>query len=456
MGCVIMNPVMASDPNKAKKVPSCPKCGNRLRLRSDQIGTQVSCPKCQASFTVGRPRDQKPVKSTANSDSDIGGDDDAYEPERPLQRSTIVPEADISRGAARGGFDETDWSHPDELERESATVAPIAEEEYLKSAKARGLVRYFKKVPPPKWTYFSGVIGYPWRGPNIARWTAMSVGLAVSNVVWLQMLDAMGLLNGKLTNMAIQGVIIAMFAVAMMLLSLAISAASFQSALQDTSDGHDLPQDHTMPEWDQWIFVLLGVLSIVAASAAIGYPLSLAIGPIAFVISLLIFFPILMLSAMESDSMLVPFSPPVLRTLGSHFLGWITFYLLSTCLLAAGGVAFRYAFPEAPYLTVFLFGPVEATLMLLYARLLGRLAWRASDAPIVSIEVDEPPPPGEDFEEVRQNVGGDEDDEDANSGYRPGSTTRRKRRFRMQAEFPDDAASATFIPPPLPPPRIDS
>src|SRR5262249_38354631 len=66
--------------NKAKKkLPTCPRCGNRLRLRADQVGTQVRCPKCEATFIVGRPG-KRPAPSG----------DEIYEPEIPLKPSSIV------------------------------------------------------------------------------------------------------------------------------------------------------------------------------------------------------------------------------------------------------------------------------------------------------------------------------------------------------------------------------
>ena len=77
----------------------------------------------------------------------------------------------------------------------------------------------------------------------------------------------------------------------------------FLAAVQDTADGFDEVQESTMPEWDQWFFSFLSVLSVWILSGALGYPLTLVeeIGPVAIPVSSLLLFPVLLLSAMECE-----------------------------------------------------------------------------------------------------------------------------------------------------------
>ncbi|MEX0676538.1 MAG: MJ0042-type zinc finger domain-containing protein [Pirellulales bacterium] len=456
-------------PNKPRNRPQCPKCGNRLRVLADQIGTAVRCPKCNATFVIGRPQDQAKAK-TAPSASTI--ENDAYEPEIPLVRSSIVPQGqpshrppertaivaeekpsllpedpssgvpeeetgDLRPYAARQSSYDVDWSTADEMEMEAPVERPPAnEDQYLESARARGLIRDVDYPDPPKWTFFSGVFTYPWRGVNLSRWTAMSFGLSIAGVVSLQTLEYLGLMGGSLTNLAVQGVMLAMVAIAVLMAALSISAASCRAAIQDTADGHDLPQEESLPEWDHWMFTFLGWLSLWAAAGAIGFPLSLAIGPAAFLIASTFFFPVLLLSAMESDSYIMPYSPPVLRTLGYYLHGWLMFYLLTIGLFAGWIAAFDFAFPRAPYLTVFFSGPVLAALMLVYARLLGRLAWRASGAPAAPVEKE-----------------GDKQPDDAAPRPKSSKQTKRKKRRSIRIEIPDEVDSCDR--PQQPPPRIN-
>ncbi len=51
---------------------------------------------------------------------------------------------------------------------------------------------------------------------------------------------------------------------------------------------------------------------------------------------------------------------------------------VSTCVLAAWFVTVAVAFPYAPFLVVLVAAPALAAVMLIYARLLGRLGWQIS------------------------------------------------------------------------------
>ena len=103
-------------------------------------------------------------------------------------------------------------------------------------------------------------------------------------------------------------------------------------------------------------------------------------------ISLVLLFPVLLLSAMESDSYLVPISPPVLRSLGSNPGAWFGFYIVSGILLAAASAVaiegLKYFSPG-----LLLAGPLLGAVGLIYCRLLGRLAWKVSGASMAVVEL---------------------------------------------------------------------
>lgn len=390
--------------NKKKKGPSCPSCGNHLRLRPDQLGEQVMCPKCNAKFVVGKASDARaraanhsqgtrdvPTEPASKINAAVSPPmspadalDDAYEPEIPLQRTYSVPEsemADISPLAARPAPYDVDWSLADDMEVESHEPPPPGvDEHYLEVAKRKGLLREPERTRPPKWTFFSGVLGYPWRGVNLSRWTAMGVGMSCAGMMAFAALSNLGLIPGAGGN-AILGIFMSLFAVLMLLGSLSFSAASCEAAVADTADGFDEPQDSSLPDWDHWIFSLLAALGIWAFGSALGYPLSLVIGPVAFLIFGLLVFPVLYLSAMECGSYILPFSSPVLGSLLRRGGTWLMFYLLTTALIAAWVVCFDFVAGLSPYLAILLSGPIVATLALLYARWLGRVAWSISQSP---------------------------------------------------------------------------
>ncbi len=423
---------MEPDQAQAKKSPSCPRCGNRLRLRADQVGTEVKCPKCQSTFTVARPGSQRATTSSASSSHD-----DAYEPEIPLVRSSIVPpEEMIDAGptpAAQPSY-AADWGTADELEVEAPHQRPPTELDHLAVAKAQGILRTRTVVNTPKWTFFSGVFAYPWQGVNLTYWIVMSLGLSLSGILFLTTVEYLGLIGGRLTNLAAMGIPLLMLTIALALATLSYCVASCLAVIQETADGHNEPHESSMAEWNEWLFSLLSVLSLWAASCAVGYPLSLieAIGPAAFLVCGVFLFPVLLLSALETESFFMPFSLPVLATLARYWHGWLMFYLLTVSMFAGWCFVMDWGITEAPYLTMLFNGPVLAAMMLVDARLLGRLAWRASGAPAAPRE-----------DQAAARVGGVK------------ASKKRKKRRRIQIEFPDDLVlpqASDHAPPVLAPP----
>jgi hypothetical protein len=178
------------------------------------------------------------------------------------------------------------------------------------------------------------------------------------------------------------GIPLCMLTIALALATFSLSAVCLIAAIQDTADGHHEPQEGSMPDLNQWLFTFISVATLFALAAALGTPLSLVkeIGPAACLVSGLLVFPILLLSAMEADSFFVPYSPVVLATLRHYWHGWLAFYLIVGAMLGTWIFAFGALVREAPYAALILSGPILAAMLIIYGRLLGRLAWGASGA----------------------------------------------------------------------------
>ena len=170
----------------------------------------------------------------------------------------------------------------------------------------------------------------------------------------------------------------------------AVMAVNFLTVLRDTSYGYDKIEESSSEGFIDWIgdaFYVLNALAIsVLPSLAIEQVRVALDWPVWFCVLLgpWLVFPIVLLSMLETDSPLNPFSPAVLRSLfGARWL-WATFYL-ETALLLAGFWFLSMALCAAPLLALFVIPGLLVALLLLYARLLGRLAWccsgRASPPP---------------------------------------------------------------------------
>jgi hypothetical protein len=143
--------------------------------------------------------------------------------------------------------------------------------------------------------------------------------------------------------------------------------------------------------WLDWMFDSFYFINCMVLSLAPGLLLGwtgvvddlvqlILMGAIVFVL-----FPIVLLSMLESNSMFNPVSPPVLGSLLRSWWAWLRFYFAATILLAGIWVQFyaverggRWAFVPVAFL-------LTATL-LIYFRLLGRLAWVCADASAVERE----------------------------------------------------------------------
>ena len=428
---------MDAEGAKSKKASACPKCGGRLRLRPDQVGTEVKCPKCNAVFTVGRPAAPPPAPVSP---------EDAYEPEIPLKRSTIVhepaptmieiderPEMQVpiepyyTPTLVQPQQYDADWSR-DDLEAEAPHQRPpSAEPDYLELAHKRGLVRTAESTPPPDWLFFSGVFTFPWRGPNAARWTVMAVLLTLAGEIGLVVVNEMA------GSVSLSGPVLVLVASVVTVMTLTFCAACFMAAVDDTVDGQDEMQDSTFPPWDEWFPALFSVFNVVLMSGAVGYPLALVpqIGFVGIPVSALVLFPVLFLSAMECGSYFAPLSPVVWRTIPRFFGTWLAFYVISTLLIGGWLAGTAALLPNGAFLVVLGSAAALAAVVLIYARLLGRLGWR------ISTEFSP-------------------DDGPAGTSPPRGRRKRKKRRKRgSKLKFPDELALPGGMPSDEPPATID-
>src|SRR5690606_14427224 len=237
--------------------------------------------------------------------------------------------------------------------------------------------------PPPRRVFLSGVFGFPWRAEVLPRWLYLTFGLCVMNSL-IAFLFTMGVETaGSRFGMVTAFFVLPLFWVGTWTLSYA--AACCRAILEDTAAGSDRIASWHEQNWREWVLVLawLGYLAgvtfvlahlsarLAALVGAPSLPVLLAVGWVAF--------PIVLLSSLEANSMLLPLSGPVLHSLWRRPGGWLAYYVVSTlvagvpllllALLAAASSTFAAALIGAPVIAAALF---------LFARLLGRLGWLIS------------------------------------------------------------------------------
>lgn len=228
------------------------------------------------------------------------------------------------------------------------------------------------ELPQPPATFLSGVLRFPWYLQSLTPWIFCSVGLALS-------------LSGVVLSFWLVDHGLTMAAYAMrfsicwvIVFSLSYLSGCFLAIIEGTASGYDEITDWPKGDWRDYFFSL-------------GYPvgmlvLSALVGTAAFWLTLrqswavpvgvgFLVYPILLLSALESGSVLGFISRPILRTCIDLWWGWILVYAITAAMFAGWLAWGLHFFPYEPFFTAGMSGPILATILFIYARLLGRLAW---------------------------------------------------------------------------------
>jgi DNA-directed RNA polymerase subunit M/transcription elongation factor TFIIS len=316
---------------------TCPVCNARLHPTVKQEARKITCPDCYVEVHVPARRD------VAESSRE------PHEPPNPGEYAFQAPRAMPKR---RPQLDLASASR--ELHRE--------------------------KLPaPPRWTFFSGVFNFPWYHGTVFRLTWISLGFTLCGMLLLmvsRLLMAMG--GFALVAMGFFLLPLIWFTI----WTLSYAAACCMPVLLETAAGADEVRGWPEPNWREWAaelfyFVWLGtVTGLIAWGVAELAAIQTGHFRLPLEISWLVLYPIILLSAMETNSIWRPFSLPLLRTLVSHGRYWLLFYGLVAVLAAFWLVAFDFGSRMSPFLSMLVIGPLSAACVLIYARLVGRLAWK--------------------------------------------------------------------------------
>jgi len=173
------------------------------------------------------------------------------------------------------------------------------------------------------------------------------------------------------------GRIIALPTGVLVILGLSYASACYLGILESTSHGHTTPDDQLQGDWRDWFWSLPSTLGMFALATAVGYGLGQLAPDNTWVIvdiTIWLLYPILQLSSLETGSPLLPFSVPVLRSLGTRVLAWMLFYGVSFLLMFIVGALAKAAWRDPPYVTMLLLGPIATVALLVYGWMLGQLA----------------------------------------------------------------------------------
>ena len=322
---------------------TCPLCQSQLHVHVDQVGKNVTCSDCDSVMEVPKPPS----------------------PKSKSQLILVDPELDLC---------------PTE-----ATDLPSVNAESLLSKAGEELEERERVKPvPPKRPFDDGVYTFPLR-LNVLPLTGAFCLLA--NII--VMLAAGGVETEGLGM--IIGLVLMTAAMLLAIILFVFGSVCCIAIMEETSRCVD--QIKEWPPFDIvfWLWNTLFVVSTMAVSLLPCFLLNqiipstfLWVGPI-FLFAL---FPIILLCEMESNSPGFPYSPLVVRSLRELPSVWMRFYLrafvMALVLAVCCGVCCYQGYGPSILLVTVCLG---AVMVIIYARLLGRLAWVIGE----QLEIEEEP-----------------------------------------------------------------
>lgn len=394
----------------------CPVCDTMMKVSEDQVGQEIVCPDCQRSMTVPAPPPPKPKADRWAHG--VGGyairDEAGAESDRPLLIPVVCPQCDTRLHApvdqvGRELFcPDCDRSivvpQPQPTKRKAQPAAEHAEGYAVVEPDEAGEARDWQPTMiglsrrvgpsaagtdddaaliPPRWPFFSGVFHFPVYGQSWYRWLGMSVGGAI---ILAMVINSAGLSSEGKANSIFAAMMFFAFACVLTMLWTVVTSASMLAILIDTAYGHDEVESWPSGPFLDWMLESLFVVHALLLSAAPMLVTAYFAGSadllrgVHFPIIIMVLFPIILLSMLETGSPVNLVSPTTWRTLWVAWWAWGLFYVETTLLLAGLGRLAQLAWSLGGLPAAALTSTILVAMLMIYVRLLGRLAYCCSKA----------------------------------------------------------------------------
>jgi hypothetical protein len=332
----------------------CPYCSAHLEIGEGRAGRSMTCPFCKGQVEVPKPH--KPRRET---EYDIEDDE---RPRGSLASLTGLTSADLE-----------DLDDDDDAPKKK------------------------RRRPKMEWSLFLGGFGFPWSPGAVLQWLLIAIWATIAG--WMINVSIGLGIHQALGEADLYHMIVALLAAlgAMIAGSCCVGIAGIHglTILLETTAGND-----RMESWPNvGMFVdWIGQLWFLFNSGLVGVLLGLGLdwllpGQREVTTALTVFFtfPILLLCTLETDSPFLPVSGVVFASLVRHAIAWLAFFLQAGSMLVAAAAAVYYLQPPVLDLRlgIPLAGLLFAAVVMIYFRLLGRLAFYCSVEPGLEEEMDE-------------------------------------------------------------------
>lgn len=351
----------------------CRVCATLLHFNELQVGQQIACPDCRTKQPVP-PKPRKIAQpSVLAADRDIPMIDMATIPgDRP---------AFVSSGHRMLHEERAEKEYAAALEKSRRTGKPME-------------IDVHGRAIMPKWPLITGVLPFLFNGGVLIRWLVVSAAFLGAGLIFLFGLNLA--MSGGMG--AIAGMCFFAIGCVCTMLSAAFAASVSFAIITESAEGN-----RDIESWpallDSFGHALLlgisGTMSPIPGSVLSCIP-QVHANPyhaaIAVYASVVIFWPIMILSQLHINSVFGILSPRILGTLFQCPFSWALFYLETFVLLTLCITTIVYLAGDDPR-AVLWFTPLFVAVMFLLSRLLGRLAWYLSEKLATVVEVSDEPIP---------------------------------------------------------------
>ena len=363
----------------------CSHCGTLLNATMKQIGQKITCPDCLTKHVVPPPPKKVVMPDVLAPDRLTPTLDPAA---IPGARPMIIPST-------------YRMLHEDRLEAEYARAL----EKSKRTGKPMEIDARGRPILPG-WPLVTGVLPFLFSAGIPIYWLSLSAGFMAAG--WVLLMGLQMAMSGGIG--AIAGM--CFFALGCVLTMICASAGSslFVQVVAESSTG--CRQIDNWPSFFDWygsaFYMFIGGMLSALPGWAIAHvpPLASSSGtaePLT-VVSIGVCFPVILLSQLDNVSPMGLLSGRVLASMARCPFSWMFFYFESALLVALCGlitflvdtggqvarvVSFRgeaINFVGSP-LTVLWMTPLYVAALIIWARLLGRLAWRVAE----TAPIEEPP-----------------------------------------------------------------
>jgi hypothetical protein len=226
---------------------------------------------------------------------------------------------------------------------------------------------------PPQWPMLSGVLLFPFYLKSLEALVFMSIGLMVTGWIFMFWV-AFGAFGGPQT-----AYYIGLPACLAITLTFGYLTTCCLTIIESTAAGWDSFDISPGIDWKEWTWNLTHVAALVAQAGMAGYAVQLLSRSGSWLPMIAVtyaVFPIVLLGALAADGAWLPLAiGAVLRSMVQKSWAWALFYFEMTPMVVAWGyITVTQLSGRAPWLTPLYSAPLLAIIVLIYARLMGRLA----------------------------------------------------------------------------------